>query len=193
VDLSSANTDNTGQANVQASLSGRYATALFELARDGKAMDAVEKSLASLSAALSESSDFQALISNPLISRTEAMQSIAALAKAMKLDALTTRTLGVLAQNRRLGSMVAVIAAFRALAAAHRGETTADVVSAHALSPAQITALKAKLKAKIGRDVAVNLKVDPEILGGLTIKIGSQMIDSSIRTRLNTLAVAMKG
>jgi F-type H+-transporting ATPase subunit delta len=106
---------------------------------------------------------------------------------------LTTNFLGVLAQNSRLGQVGSVIAAFNTLAANHRGEATAQVTSAHALDAAQVEALKAQLKKKVGRDVAVELKTDPTILGGLIVKIGSQMIDSSIKTRLNTLAVAMKG
>ena len=111
----------------------------------------------------------------------------------MKLDALTARFLGVLAQNRRLGQLGAVIRAFGSLAAGHRGEATAEVTSAHPLDAGQVSALKKQLRTKVGRDVAVDLKVDPAILGGLVVKIGSQMIDSSIRTRLNTLANAMKG
>jgi F-type H+-transporting ATPase subunit delta len=183
--------DNSG--GIQASLSGRYATALFDLARDSKAIDSVGSSLESLKAALAGSTDFANLTINPLVSRTVAASTVAALAKSMKLDALTTKFLGVLAQNRRLAELGSVIAAYNALASAHRGEATADVTSAHPLDAKQVTALKAQLKAKIGRDVAVNLNTDSEILGGLVIKIGSQMIDSSIRTRLNTLATAMKG
>lgn len=183
--------DNSG--GIQASLSGRYATALFDLARDSKAIDSVGSSLESLKAALAGSTDFANLTTNPLVSRTAAASTVAALAKSMKLDALTTKFLGVLAQNRRLAELGSVIAAYNALASAHRGEATADVTSAHPLDAKQVTALKTQLKAKIGRDVAVNLNTDSEILGGLVIKIGSQMIDSSIRTRLNTLATAMKG
>ena len=111
----------------------------------------------------------------------------------MKLDGLTAKTLGVLAQNRRLGETVSVARAFSALAASHRGEVTAEVTSAHALTPAQMNALSAKLKARVGSDVAIQTKVDPSLLGGLTVKIGSQMIDNSIKTRLNSLATAMKG
>ncbi len=111
----------------------------------------------------------------------------------MKLDGLTTRFLGVLAQNRRLAQLGPVIRSYNALASAHRGEATAEVTSAHPLGAAQVTALRKQLRTKVGRDVAVDLKVDPAILGGLVVKIGSQMIDSSIRTRLNTLANAMKG
>ena len=183
--------ENSG--GIQASLSGRYATALFELARDGKAIDSVGKSLESIKAALAQSGDFSQLTTNPLLSRTAAAKAVAAVAKSLKVDALTTKFLGVLAQNRRLGELNSIIAAYAALASAFRGEATAEVTSAHALDKAQVAALKAKLKAKVGRDVAVAQKVDPAILGGLVVRIGSQMIDSSIRTRLNTLANAMKG
>jgi F-type H+-transporting ATPase subunit delta len=183
--------ENSG--GIQASLSGRYATALFELAREKKSIDGVGASLASLKKALGESADFKLLTSNPIISREAASSGVAALAKAMKLDKLSTNFLGVLAQNRRLAELGSVINAFEGLASTHRGEATADVTSAHKLDAAQVKALKAQLKTKVGRDVAVNLKVDPAILGGLIVKIGSQMIDSSIKTRLNTLAVAMKG
>lgn len=178
---------------IQASLSGRYATALFDLAREAKAIDSVGGSLATLKAALEQSADFAALTTNPLLSRNAAAKGAAAVAASLKLDALTTKFLGVLAQNRRLGQLGKVIASYNALAAAHRGEATAEVTSAHPLDGPQVDALKKQLKAKVGRDVAVDLKVDPAILGGLVVKIGSQMIDSSIRTRLNSLAVAMKG
>jgi F-type H+-transporting ATPase subunit delta len=149
--------------------------------------------MAALGKALNESADFRSLTTNPLVSRVDASKGVAAVAKAMKLDKLSTNFLGVLAQNRRLAELGSVIAAYESLASAHRGEATADVTSAHKLDAAQVTALKAQLKKKIGRDVAVNLNIDPSILGGLIVKIGSQMIDSSIKTRLNTLANAMKG
>jgi len=180
-------------ANIQASLSGRYATALFELARDAKAIDAVEKSMRAIAQAVRESADLKALTSNPVLSRSDAKKAIAAVAKAMKLDALTAKTLGVLADNRRLNETAAVARAFSTLAAAHRGEVTAEVTSAHALSAAQTKALLASLKSRVGSTVAIQTKVDPSLLGGLTVKIGSQMIDNSIKTRLNTLANAMKG
>jgi F-type H+-transporting ATPase subunit delta len=188
VDNSSGN-----QANVQASLAGRYATALFELARESKAVAAVEKSLGQVQAALAGSTDFAALTTNAAISRDDAKKAVAAIAKAMKLDALTAKTLGVLAENRRLAETGAVAKAFAALAAADRGEMTAEVTSAHALTAAQTKAIAAKLKERVGRDVAISAKVDPAILGGLTVKIGSTLIDNSISTRLNTLAQAMKG
>jgi F-type H+-transporting ATPase subunit delta len=183
--------ENSG--GIQASLSGRYATALFGLALEQKKIDAVGASLNGFAKALGESADLKMLTTNPLVSRGDAAKGVAAVAKAMKLDPLTSNFLGVLAQNSRLGQIGPVIAAFNTLASAHRGEATADVTSAHALDTAQVYALKAQLKKKVGRDVAVNLHVDPTILGGLIVKIGSQMIDSSIKTRLNTLANAMKG
>ncbi len=183
--------ENSG--GIQASLSGRYATALFGLAREKKSIDSVAASLGALTKAVQTSPDFRNLISNPLVTRDQAVKAVAGLAKAMKLDKLTGNFLGVLAQNRRLTELNNVIAAFNGLVASHRGETTAEVTSAHKLETAQVTALKKQLKAKVGSDVAVVQKIDPAILGGLVIKIGSQMIDSSIKTRLNTLASAMKG
>jgi F-type H+-transporting ATPase subunit delta len=183
--------ENSG--GIQASLSGRYATALFELARDSKALPKVEASLATVQQALDESADFKALTTSPLIARGPAAKAVAATAAALKLDATTTNFLGVLAQNRRLSQLPAIIRAFRQLAAAHRGETTAEVTSAHPLDAAQVDALKAQLRTRLGRDVTVDLSVDPSLLGGLVVKIGSQMIDSSIKTRLNSLAHAMKG
>lgn len=183
--------ENSG--GIQASLSGRYATALFELARDSKALPQVEASLVTVRQALDESDDFRALTTSPLIGRSDAAKAIAATAASLKLDDTTARFLGVLAQNRRLGALPAIIRDFRRLAAQFRGETTAEVVSAHPLDAGQVDALKQQLRTRIGRDVNVDLSVDPSLLGGLVVKIGSQMIDSSIKTRLNSLAHAMKG
>lgn len=178
---------------IQASLSGRYAVALFELARDSNALDTVAQSLSGLKKALAESSDFKALIVSPVVGREVAVKTVAAVAKSMNLDPLTSNFLGVLAQNRRLGQLPAVIRHYETLLSNHRGEARAEVTSAHPLDATQITALQKSLRARVGREVALDAKVDPAILGGLVVKIGSQMIDSSIRTRLNTLAQAMKG
>ncbi len=178
---------------IQASLGGRYATALFELARDAKALDSVERSLAAVSAALADSADFKALTTSPLIGRGDARKAIAATAQALKLDATTANFLGVLADNRRLSQLPQILRAFRTLLANHRGEAAADVISAHPLDQGQQDALRQQLKTRLGRDVSIDLSVDPSLLGGLVVRIGSQMIDSSIKTRLNTLAHAMKG
>lgn len=183
--------ENSG--GIQASLAGRYATALFELARDQKQLETVGTSLAALRQALSDSEDFRALTTSPLISRDQATKAVAATAQAMRLDPITSNFLGVLAQNRRLSRLEGVIRAFNTLAARHRGETTAEVTTAHPLSDDQVAALKANLRTRLGRDVSVDLDVDPALLGGLVVKVGSQMIDGSIRTKLNTLAHAMKG
>lgn len=178
---------------IQASLSGRYALALFELARDNNQLDSVAQSLATIKAALGESEEFRKLTTSPVIGREASTRAVAALAAPMGLDPLTTKFLGVLAQARRLPQLAAAIRAFETLLSQHRGEARAEVTSAHPLTKTQVTALAKSLKTRVGRDVAVDLKVDPAILGGLVVKIGSQMIDSSIRTRLNTLAHAMKG
>jgi F-type H+-transporting ATPase subunit delta len=178
---------------IQASLSGRYASALFDLARESKAIEAVEASLTTLESAMAQSDDLRRLVASPLVARGAAANAIKAVAASLKLDALTSKLLGVLASNRRLNQTTPVIAAFRSLAAYHRGEASATVTTAHPLDQSQVAALKAKLKTRVGRDVAVTMKTDPAILGGLIVKIGSQMIDGSIRTKLNTLAHAMKG
>ena len=183
--------ENSG--GIQASLSGRYATALFELARDSKALPEVEASLGNVRQALDESPTFRLLVASPVVSRGDATRAVAAVGSELKLDATTAKFLGVLAQNRRLNQLPQIIRAFRQLAANYRGETTADVISAHPLDAEQVDALKQQLRTRLGRDVNVDLSVDPSLLGGLVVKIGSQMIDSSIKTRLNSLAHAMKG
>lgn len=183
--------ENSG--GIQASLAGRYATALFELARDERQLEAVGASLNAVRDTLRDSAELQALTTSPLIARDDAVKAVGAAATAMGLDPITSNFLGVLAQNRRLGQLGNVIRAFNLLAARHRGETTAEVKSAHPLNDDQIAALKSNLKTRLGRDVAVDLTVDPAILGGIVVKVGSQMIDDSIRTKLNTLALAMKG
>ena len=183
--------ENSG--GIQASLAGRYATALFGLARDEQQIDAVSRSLDTIEAAMAESTDFKTLVSSPLVGRTDAGKTIRALTPTLGLDPITTKFLGVLADNGRLGELKSVIAVVRRLAAADRGETTAEVTSAHPLDDEQVVQLKANLKARLGRDVTIDAKVDPSLLGGLVIRHGSQMIDASIKTKLNNLALAMKG
>ena len=178
---------------IQASLAGRYALALFGLARDEKQLESVGASLAALRQALAESDDFRRLTTSPLIGRSETAKAVAAAADAMALDPLTRNFLGVLARNRRLAQLGSVIRAFNLLAARHRGEITAEITSARPLDDDQVDAIKENLRNRMGRDIAVDLDVDPAILGGLVVKIGSEMIDGSIRTKLNNLAQAMRG
>ena len=183
--------ENSG--GIRASLAGRYASALFGLARDERQIDAVGRSLDLLAQALADSRDFSELAASPLVGREDAGKAFAAVAVQLGLDPITTNFLGVLARNGRKGELRNVIRAFRRLAAEHRGETTAEVVTAHPLKDDQLAALKAQLRSRAGRDVAVETRTDPEILGGIVVKMGSQMIDASIRTKLNRLAEAMKG
>ena len=179
-------------AGIQASLAGRYASALFDLASEHGTVTAVETDLEKLSAALSESADLAGAITNPQLSRADQGAAISGVAGHLGLSELTTKFLGVLAANRRLSKAPDMIAAFKTIAAAQRGEVTATVTSAHPLSESQIDALKNKLTAREGRTVMLTADVDPELLGGLVVTIGSQRIDASIRTRLNSLAQAMK-
>src|SRR5438445_9942717 len=183
--------DNSG--GIRASLAGRYASALFDLARDQRQIESVGKSLDALGQALLDSKDFAELVSSPLVSRDEAGKAFAALAPQLGIDPITSNFLGVLARNGRKGELRSVIRAFRRLAADHRGEATAEVVTARPLNDDQLAALKQQLRVRAGRDVTIDAAVDPSILGGIVVKLGSQQIDASIRTKLNRLAFAMKG
>jgi F-type H+-transporting ATPase subunit delta len=180
-------------AGIQASLSGRYASALFDLASEAGTVTAVENDLGQLEQALRESPELRALIRNPEVSREALGRVLDGIAAHIALSPLTRKFLGVLAQNRRAGELPAVIRAFTAIAAAQRGEVTAEVASAHPLTDEQLVTLEQKLRARQGRTVKLKTRVEPELLGGLVVTIGSQRIDSSIRSRLNSLAQAMKG
>ena len=179
-------------AGIQASLAGRYASALFDLASESGIVTAVESDLETLGNALRESDDLRAATTNPELSRSAQGQAVNAVAKHLKLSELTTNFLGVLASNRRLSKLSEMIAAFRTIASAQRGEVTAQVTSAHPLTDEQLASLKNKLTARQGRTVMLSADVDPDLLGGLVVTIGSQRIDASIRTRLNALSQAMK-
>lgn len=179
--------------SIVSGVAGRYATALFGLASEAKAIESVGADLAKVALALTQSADFARLTTSPTISRGQAVQAVTAVAGSLGLGDLATRFLGVLAHNRRLAGLPATIRAFNTLAADHRGEATATVTSAHALSATQTEALKKQLKAGLGRDVFIDARVDPALLGGLVVKIGSKMIDSSLKSKLEQLSLAMKG
>jgi F-type H+-transporting ATPase subunit delta len=179
-------------AGIQASLAGRYASALFDLASEAGTVTAVESDLDKLDAALSESDELSALITNPEISRAHLGSVMAGIGDHLGLSELTGNFLGVLAENRRVSKLSGIIRAFATIAAAQRGEVQAEVASAHALTDAQLVDLEGKLRAREGRTVKLKSRVDPDLLGGLVVTIGSKRIDSSIRTRLNSLAQAMK-
>lgn len=183
--------ENSG--GIKASLQGRYASALFDLASENGTVTAVEADLDRVEQAIRESDDFGALIRNPQVSRSDAAKIMDAIAPLLGLSDLTKKFMGVLAENRRLFALPEIIRAFHSIAAAQRGEATAQVTSAHPLDEGQIEQLRQKLEAREGRNVKIRTSVDADLLGGLVVTIGSKRIDSSIRTRLNSLAQAMKG
>ena len=174
-------------------LAGRYATALFDLALEARAVDAVSEGLSRVEAALDKSELMRTLIADRLVSRADMGRTLAALASSLELPDLVTRFLGVLAHNGRARLLPEAISAFRARVAGWKGEATAQVVAAHKLTRAQEKAIAAKLKARTGRDMVLDVRVDPAILGGLIVRIGSEQIDSSVKTRLERLGARMKG
>lgn len=174
-------------------LAGRYATALFDLAEQEKSLDRVADDLAGLGRMIAESKDLRRLIRSPVISREDQGRAMAAVLEKAKMSALTRNFVGVAARNRRLFQLPAMIAAFRALLAGRRGEATAEVKSAKPLTKAQSDRLGQALKKAIGSKVAIDAAVDEGLLGGLVIKVGSRMVDSSLRTKLQRLRLAMKG
>ena len=180
-------------SGIRASLAGRYASALFDLAREQRQIDAVGRSLDALASTLVDSKHFGELVTSPSVSRSEAGQAFAALGSELALDPATANFLGVLARNGRKKELPSIIRAFKRLAADHRGETSAEVITAYPLKDNQVATLKQQLRVRAGRDVNLETSVDPAILGGIVVKLGSQMIDASIRTKLNRLASAMKG
>jgi F-type H+-transporting ATPase subunit delta len=170
----------------------RYARSLFELASESKAVAKVESDLSAFEKMLASSPDLDRLIKSPVFSADDQFKSIAAIADKAKISGLTGNFLRVVARNRRLFVIPGIIAAFRRIAAEARGEVSADVTSAHPLTPAQQTELKAALKSVAGKDVAINVTVDPTLLGGLIVKMGSRQIDTTLKTKLNSLKLALK-
>ncbi|MEM8838103.1 MAG: F0F1 ATP synthase subunit delta [Pseudomonadota bacterium] len=170
----------------------RYASALFELSGSAKNIKESEKDLDSFEAAIEESADLERLIKSPVFSADDQFNAVNAILEKASLGEQVANFIRVVAKNRRLFALPSMIAAFRVLAAQSRGEVSADVTSAVALDKDQIAELSAALKEKIGKDVVLNQIVDPTILGGLVVKVGSQMIDTSVRTKLNSLKTMMK-
>jgi len=173
-------------------VSGRYATALFELARDQKSVDAVKADLDRFDALLNESADLKRLVRSPVFSAGSQQKALTAVLDKVGISGVSANFLKVLTANRRLFAVTDVIRAFRALVARFKGEASADVTVAEPLSERNLDSLKAALKSVTGKDVALNVKVDPSIIGGLVVKLGSRMVDSSLRTKLNSIKHAMK-
>ncbi|MGY3147498.1 F-type H+-transporting ATPase subunit delta [Bradyrhizobium sp. USDA 3397] len=173
-------------------VSGRYATALFELARDQNVVDEVKADLDKFDAMLNESADLKRLVRSPVFAADAQSKALSAVLDKAGIAGITANFLKVLTANRRLFAVADVSRAFRALVARFKGETTADVTVAEALSDKNLDALKVALKSVTGKDVALNVKVDPSIIGGLVVKLGSRMVDGSLRTKLNSIKHAMK-
>jgi F-type H+-transporting ATPase subunit delta len=173
-------------------VSGRYATALFELARDQKSVDSIKADLDRFEAMLADSADLRRLVRSPVFSAGEQSKALGAVLDQAEISGISANFLKVLTANRRLFAVTDVIRAFRALVARFKGEATADVTVAETLNDKNLDALKAALKTVTGKDVALNVKVDPSIIGGLVVKLGSRMVDSSLRTKLNSIKHAMK-
>jgi F-type H+-transporting ATPase subunit delta len=176
------------------SVAGRYASALFDLAREQRQIEAVEKDLTGFQGLLDGSPDLQRLVRSPVFSADEQSKALSAVLAKANVGPLAGNFLKLLARNRRLFAVADMIKSFRSIAARERGEVAAEVTSAHPLTAEQMTALSETLKAASqGKSINIQAKVDPSILGGLIVKMGSRMVDNSLKTKLSTLKVAMKG
>jgi F-type H+-transporting ATPase subunit delta len=173
-------------------VSGRYATALFELARDERSIDLVKADLDRFEAMLADSADLKRLVRSPVFSSGTQAKALSAVLEKAGISGISANLLKVLTANRRLFAVDQVIRAFGALVAKFKGEAIADVTVAEKLSDKNLDALKTALKSVTGKDVALNVNVDPSIIGGLVVKLGSRMVDSSLRTKLNSIKHAMK-
>jgi F-type H+-transporting ATPase subunit delta len=173
-------------------VSGRYATALFELARDEKSVDAVKADLERFDSLLADNPDLKRLVRSPVFSSDTQLRALSAVLDKVGISGISANFLKILTTNRRLFAVSDVIRAFRALVAKFKGEATADITVAEKLSDKNLDALKAALKSVTGKDVSLDVKVDPSIIGGLVVKLGSRMVDSSLRTKLNSIKHAMK-
>lgn len=180
-----------GQSDISG-IAERYASALFALALEGKAVSKVLADLDTFAGMMDQSADLQRLIASPIFSANQQADAIAALAAKAKITGLTANFLGLVANNRRLFAVHGMIKAFRGLVADHRGEVTADVTSATALTSAQVKSLTTVLNSAVGKKVQIAQHVDSAILGGMIVKVGSRMIDTTLRTKLDNLKIAMK-
>jgi F-type H+-transporting ATPase subunit delta len=178
---------------MMASMAGRYAAALFELAKEQKQLDRVERDVAAFQSLLENSADLTRLVRSPVIAAEAQARALDAILARMGISGFTGNFLKLIARNRRLFAVGEMLKAFQNLLARERGEERADVASAHPLSAEQLQLLSDSLKASIGKNVQIRTRVDPNLLGGLIVKVGSRMIDSSLRTKLNNLKLAMKG
>ena len=179
-------------ASISTGIAHRYASAVFDLAKEGKKVKAIETDLDTLAGALNESEDFRNLIHSPIYTRAEQGEAIAAISKKMKLSPTMANTMALMASKRRLFVLPQLVKTLRDAIAEDKGEVTAEVISAKALTKAQSDKLAKSLKATTGKTVTLQATVDETLIGGLVVKVGSKMIDTSIRSKLNSLQNVMK-
>ena len=173
-------------------MAARYATALFDLARDGNAIDSVKAELERFDGLVAESADLLRLVRSPAFSAEEQLQALSAVLDKAGIGGLTAKFLKFVTSNRRLFAVRDMIRGYRELVATYKGEATAEVTVAEELKGDHLDALRSALKAVSGKDVDLDIKVDPTIIGGLVVKLGSRMVDTSLRTKLNAIKHAMK-
>lgn len=182
-----------GEDPIISGMAGRYATALFELALENKAVDAIKKDLDRFDALIAESPDLNRLVRSPVFDADVQLRALSAILDKAGIGGLAANFLRVITTNRRLFAVRDMIRAYRMLVARHKGEVTAQVTAAEKLSDTNLEALKSALKSVTGgKDIDLDVQVDPAIIGGLVVKVGSRMVDSSLRTKLNSIKLAMK-
>jgi F-type H+-transporting ATPase subunit delta len=184
--------DVAGENLTVSGMAGRYATALFELALEEHALDTVRADLDRFDAMLDQSPELLRLVRSPVFSADEQLKALSAVLDQAGITGLAARFLKLVAANRRLFSVRDMIRGYRQMVARHKGEVTAEVVLAEPPTEARLDTIKAALKAVTKKDVLVEVKVDPSIIGGMIVKLGSRMVDSSLRTKLNSIKHAMK-
>lgn len=182
-----------GQKQTVSGVAGRYAKALFELAQEQAQVDTVANDLLRFQQLLDESEDLRRLVESPIFAAEQQIAALDALLKAVSVDGLTEKFLLLIARNRRLSAVNGMIRAFTVLVAESRGEVTAEITAAENLTSEQLTAIKGELKTIMGQEVQVSTKIDESLLGGLIVKVGSRMVDNSLKTKLQNLKIAMKG
>jgi F-type H+-transporting ATPase subunit delta len=181
-----------GEGPIVSGMAGRYAIALFELALEERSIDATKADLDRFEALMAESPDLTRLVRSPVFSAGEQAKALSAVLAAAGIGGLAAKFLHAVAANRRLFAVRTMLKDFRALVARHKGEVMAEVTLAEAPSERQLAAIKDALGAVTGKDVQVAVKVDPSIIGGLVVKLGSRMVDTSLRSKLNSIKHAMK-
>ncbi len=181
-----------GEQPIVSGMAGRYATALFELARETNAIDAVKADLERFDALVAENPDLNRLVRSPVFSAAEQLQALSAVLDRAGIGGLAAKFLKLVTMNRRLFAARDMVRGYRELVALHKGEATAEITVAEQLKDDHVAALKSALKAVSGKDVDLNIKIDPAIIGGLVVKLGSRMVDTSLRTKLNAIRHAMK-